>query len=193
MLQQAGNKDNNATFICAKAEQIPLQDAYFDGAIAIVTLHHWDNINLGLKEVARVVRPGGRLVCFSFTPEQSQSYWLNHYFPVMMERTFYITPSLEEMVYILKEAGFQSVHTEKYFVQDDLQDHFLMSSKYKPERYLIAEMRRNTSAFSVFADPEEVERGLATLKADIDSGKIDQVILDHENDLGDYMFFVAER
>ena len=94
---------------------------------------------------------------------------------------------------MLLRAGFSSVSTEKYFVHDDLQDHFLMSSKYKPERYLIPEMRNNTSAFTVFADQDEVNAGLKALEADINSGKINEIIQSHENELGDYLFFIAER
>jgi ubiquinone/menaquinone biosynthesis C-methylase UbiE len=193
MLAEARRKPNSATFICGKAEEIPLPDAHFDGAIAIVTLHHWDDMEAGLKEVARVLKPGARLVCFSFTPEQSQSYWLNHYFPRTMENTFHITPPLDEMMAILHNAGFSKVSTEKYFVHDGLEDHFLMSGKYKPEMYLSPEMRRNTSLFSYYADQAEVDAGLARLEADIESGQVTQVIQDHENELGDYIFIVAER
>ena len=193
MLQEARVKDNGATFICGKAEHIPMPDGHFDGAIAVVTLHHWDDMLKGLTEVARVLKPGARLVCFSFTPEQSQAYWLNHYFPKTMERTFFITPPLDEMRDILNKAGFSKVSTEKYFVHDGLEDHFLMSGKYKPEMYLSPEMRKNTSLFSYYADQADVDAGLAMLEADIESGKVKQVIQDHENDLGDYIFLVAER
>jgi len=193
MLQQARSKGTDATFICAKAESIPLPDAHLDGAIAMVTLHHWDDLQTGLSEVCRVLKPGARFVCFSFTPEQSQSYWLNHYFPVTLSRTYFITPHQQDMEQMLIHAGFSSVSTEKYFVHDDLQDHFLMSSKYKPERYLIPEMRNNTSAFTVFADQDEVNAGIKALEADINSGKINEIIQSHENDLGDYLFFIAEH
>lgn len=44
------------------AEHLPFADATMDVVIAIGSLHHWFDIPRGLSEVARVLRPAGRLV-----------------------------------------------------------------------------------------------------------------------------------
>jgi ubiquinone/menaquinone biosynthesis C-methylase UbiE len=193
MLEQAKAKIDSATFINAVSENIPLTDCFFDGAIATLTLHHWKNRLKGLQEVNRVLKPKAKFVLFSFTPQQMRGYWLCHYFPKMMERCIPMTPETNEMEKLFTESGFSLVQTEKYFIKDDLQDHFLYSNKHFPERYLSAEIRNNTSAFSVFSEPEEVATGVSALEEDIRSGKINAVIKEYENDFGDYMFFVAEK
>lgn len=191
MLEQAEWKNPEAHFICAKAENIPLPDQIFDGAIAIFTIHHWDDMLRGLKEVRRVLKPGSRFVCFSFTPRQMKGYWLNHYFPLMMQRSWEIVPEREEMAEIILQAGFSSVFTENYTVHEGLEDHFLYSSKHHPERYLDAAIRKNASSFSVFAEEGEVERGLSLLEGDIRSGYIETVMEEYANELGDYIFYIA--
>jgi ubiquinone/menaquinone biosynthesis C-methylase UbiE len=193
MLQQARAKNISATFINAKAENIPLANDFFDGAIAILTLHHWENMLKGLSEVSRVLKSKARLVAFSFTPDQMRGYWLCHYFPKMMERCIQLTPDLSVMEKRFHESGFSLVKTEKYFVKDDLQDHFLYSHKHSPEKYLSAEIRNNASSFSAFSELEEVEKGVATLENDLKSGKIRSIMQEYENDLGDYLFLVAEK
>jgi len=192
MLAEARLKPNNAIFINATAEAIPIEDNFFDGALATFTLHHWADMQQGLREVNRVLKPGARLVMLSFTPEQLLGYWLRHYFPRMIARSC-LTPSLPEMESILNDTGFTLSTTEKYFIQEDLQDHFLYSNKSRPEQYLRQEVRNGASSFTVFAEPEEVAAGLLLLEADIASGKINEVMKQYENDLGDYLFLVAEK
>jgi ubiquinone/menaquinone biosynthesis C-methylase UbiE len=50
------------TFACAVAEELPFADGSFDRALASMTVHHWADPARGLAEVARILRPGGRLV-----------------------------------------------------------------------------------------------------------------------------------
>src|SRR5436189_6125998 len=48
MLAEARRKNPDATFIHAKAEHIPLMDGCFSGALAMFTLHHWEDKLQGL-------------------------------------------------------------------------------------------------------------------------------------------------
>lgn len=193
MLGVARAKNNSATLINAKVEHIPLPNAFFDGAMGNFTMHHWDDKIKGLTQLARVLKPKSRAVFLSFTPEQMHGYWLFHYFPDMMERSTALLPGIDIVEQWLYEAGFNLVETEKYFVQDDLQDQFLYANKHKPENYLIPEVRNGASSFTVFADPREVAAGLMQLSHDIDTGEINDIIARYENDEGDYLFYVAER
>lgn len=192
MLAEARSHNPDTTFIYAKAEDIPLEDNFFSGAMACFTLHHWTDMLQGLTEVNRILKPGAKLVILSWTPEQILNYWLNHYFPRMMQASC-VTPPLREMEAVLNASGFNLAATEKYFVQPDLQDHFLYSNKFRPEQYLKPEIRNGASSFTVYADPAEVEAGLIVLEQDIASGRINEVMKQYENDLGDYMFIVAEK
>jgi ubiquinone/menaquinone biosynthesis C-methylase UbiE len=43
-------------------DALPFADASFDCACSVHTIYFWPDLNDGLRELARVVRPGGRLV-----------------------------------------------------------------------------------------------------------------------------------
>jgi len=191
MLKQAKEKNPYTKFIHAQAEHIPLPDQLFNGAIAILTIHHWNSIGQGLKEIKRVLKPNSKLVLFSFTPQQLRGYWLYHYFPIMIENCMKTIVDLTQMEQYIKQAGFSQLQTELYFVQDDLQDQFMYSNKHHPEKYLLEEIRNNASGFRVFSDPDELMQGVAKLKNDIETGKIKAVIKEYENDLGDYIFLTV--
>ena len=72
-------------------------------------------------------------------------------------------PALSKVKDALQNAGFGIETLEKYFVRDDLQDHFLYCGKRRPELYLRDEIRRGISSFSSLANKDEVESGLRKL------------------------------
>jgi ubiquinone/menaquinone biosynthesis C-methylase UbiE len=193
MLDKAREFNPGTTFICAKAEDLPIEDNHFDGGIGTFTLHHWDDMQRGINEVYRVLRPGASFVFFSFTPDQLYGYWLCHYFPEMMRVSAEVVLEEDAMRDIFLKAGFMNIDTEKYFIHDGLTDHFLYSNKYKPEQYLIPEVRNGASSFRIYAEPEEVEQGLQQLEIDIRSGGIMSVIQRYENTLGDYLFYRVQK
>ncbi|SDM45581.1 class I SAM-dependent methyltransferase [Allokutzneria albata] len=45
-----------------KADALPFPDADFDGVITVNTIQFWEPLEASVREVARVLRPGGRLV-----------------------------------------------------------------------------------------------------------------------------------
>ena len=58
--------DPAVTVIQGRAEALPLADAAFDAVLMLKSLHHVPiaGMEAGLREVARVLRPGGRLFCW---------------------------------------------------------------------------------------------------------------------------------
>jgi ubiquinone/menaquinone biosynthesis C-methylase UbiE len=52
----------NVRYAKGAAEEIPLPDGSVSVVWSIATVHHWSDIDAGLKEVRRVLLPGGRLV-----------------------------------------------------------------------------------------------------------------------------------
>ena len=52
----------DATFSVAMAEALPLADASVDLALSTSSFHHWQNQAAGVREIARVLRPGGYVI-----------------------------------------------------------------------------------------------------------------------------------
>jgi len=60
MVKVALNLTPRAAFHVAMAEALPLPDASVDLALSTTSFHHWSDQAAGIREVARVLRPGGR-------------------------------------------------------------------------------------------------------------------------------------
>lgn len=193
MLDKAKLKCPDIKWIEGSAEYLELTDHAVDSIMASLTIHHWTDLGNGFKELFRILKPGGRFILFTSTPIQMEGYWLNHYFPKMLKDSISQMPSLKLVEAQLTQSGFENVQTEKYFIQPDLQDLFLYAGKHDPSLYFKPRVRRGISSFSALANQEEVEQGLSILSKDIQSGKIKQIIQSYDNDLGDYLFVIAEK
>jgi SAM-dependent methyltransferase len=55
-------RNKKVSYVDGTAESLPVPDASANVVWSIATVHHWHNIDDGLREVARVLVPGGRFV-----------------------------------------------------------------------------------------------------------------------------------
>ena len=62
MIEMAKRLTPNATFSTGMAEALPLQDASVGLALSTSSFHHWQDQAAGIREIARVLRPGGYFV-----------------------------------------------------------------------------------------------------------------------------------
>ena len=193
MLNIAKSRNDKIDWLLAWAEDIPLKNNQFDGAIATLTIHHWTSIPGAFKEIYRVLNEDGKIVLFTATPEQMKGYWLNHYFPKMLEKSILQMPSFESIKQAAAETGFVITAAEKYFVRNDLKDNFLYAGKTRPELYFEAGIREGISSFSALSNSEEVAQGLSKLQNDIDLNKFEKIKEKYNNDLGDYLFIVFKK
>ncbi len=58
-------------FAVASAESLDFSDDFFDVVVSVMVLHHIERLQPALKEMARVLRPGGRLVIVDYKPDAS--------------------------------------------------------------------------------------------------------------------------
>ncbi len=193
MLKTARLRDSNIKWFNGKAESLPFSDNMFGGVIATLTVHHWTDLEKAFGEIYRVLKQDGKLVIFTATPEQMEGYWLNHYFPKMLEDSIVQMPSFESIKDAASCAGLIIEGTEKYFIRDDQKDLFLYAGKNKPELYLDDDIRKGISSFAALANAAEVKQGICILKEDMDSGKLKEVKAKYENDQGDYLFIIGQR
>lgn len=52
----------------ASAERLPFPDSYFDKVYTTMALHHFSDLDTALREVARVLKPGGSFVILEVEP-----------------------------------------------------------------------------------------------------------------------------
>ena len=149
------------------AEQLPLDDQSVDASMALVTVHQWQNLEKGLRELTRVTR--GPIVVLTFDGDALDLYWLADYAPelISVERRRY--PAIATIVAGL--GGNADVETVP--VPIDCVDGFTEAYYARPEAFLDAEVRRSQSAWSFVRD-EDQTCFVQTLGDDLKSGAWDQ-------------------
>jgi len=163
----------------------------FDGATCSLAIHHFPDLEKAFVEITRILKPGGRLIVFTATPDQMKSYWLNHYFPLMLERSCDQMPGIDTVESALNKAGIFVEFTEPFFITPGLQDFFLYSGKQRPEMYLSSSIRSGISSFHNYCSETELIAGLSKLREDIGTGAIKTIMEKYENQNGDYLFVSA--
>lgn len=74
---------NAAPAVQASAESLPFEDDAFDAAMAVLTVHHWGDLDAGLAEMIRVARR--RIVLVTFDPGPLRELWfVRDYFPAIV-------------------------------------------------------------------------------------------------------------
>ncbi len=94
---RAGSALTPGELIVAGAEDIPLPDRSIDLAFSTIAFHHWSDPERGLREVARVLRPGGGFVLI----DNLGPNWLA---PILKDRPYL---SGDERVVLWSKAGLR--------------------------------------------------------------------------------------
>jgi SAM-dependent methyltransferase len=156
------SQHHGARRVQAAAEHLPFDDAEFDVAMAILTVHHWADLDRGLAELRRVSR---RQVIFTWDPDHRPRLWIvADYVPAiaaMETARFALVPN------IVAALGAHTVST--FEIPHDFTDGFQAAFWRRPEMYLDPAIRSASSTFAALPK-EEVEPGLARLRGDLESG-----------------------
>ena len=86
------------------AEAIPMQDHSASIVWSIATVHHWEDIDSGLREAHRVLLPGGRLVAIERKTKPGASSHASHGWSEDHASAF---------IDRCREHGFADVHVEQ--------------------------------------------------------------------------------
>ena len=156
-----------APCVQASAEELPFPDASFDAAMAVMTIHHWDDVGRGLDELRRVAR--GPVVVFTWDPALAGTQWLtSEYLPQLIELdTMRFLPPAE----VATALGGGDVRPVP--VPRDCRDGFIEAYWARPEAYLEPAVRAGMSGM-VQLDQGVVERAMDRLRADLESGEWDR-------------------
>jgi SAM-dependent methyltransferase len=156
-----------APVVRGRAEELPLEDDCCDAAMAILSIHHWDDRAAGLRELRRVARR--RVVLFGIDPEAADGFWMTReYLPEVMSLVSGSggpTDWEKELGELL--PGRLSV--EAVPVPHNCRDGFYGAYWRRPRAFLDPVVRAGISVFSQV--PEAAVAGaLERLRADLDSG-----------------------
>jgi len=149
-----------ALAVQATATTLPFRDAAFDASMAILTIHHWQDLEKGLLELRRVA--SRRIVIVTWDPS-SPGFWLTDYFPGALEADRQVFPTLPQIGRVL---GTMTV--SELPIPHDCSDGFLGAYWRRPDAYLNDGVR---SAISTFSKLEEVSSGLERLRLDLKTGE----------------------
>lgn len=85
----------------AGVEALPFESASFDRALCVHVIYFWKDLNLGLREIARVLKPGARLALILRTSADTAAV---SRFPAQV----YSFRSLDEVLSALRAAGLET-------------------------------------------------------------------------------------
>jgi SAM-dependent methyltransferase len=155
--------------IRATARDLPLRDASVDAAMAVLTIHHWDDDQeRGVREMRRVAR--GPVVILTYDHVVSSEMWLvADYLPEVaaLDRRIFPAPGL-----LLEWLGGHG-RVEVVPIPRDTPDWMLGSFWAHPERVLDEGARNATSGFARM-QAAIVARVVAAVGRDLQSGAWDE-------------------
>ena len=95
---EAARRGGGPEYLQAGAAGLPFADAVFDAAVACLVFEHIDDVDEAIREVARVLRPGGRFVFFLNHPllQTPGSGWIDDQILDPPEQYWRIGPYLTE-------------------------------------------------------------------------------------------------
>jgi SAM-dependent methyltransferase len=157
----------SAPVVEAFAEELPFEDDSFDAAMAIITVHHWSDARAGLAEMVRVARR--RVLVLTFTPTPPNELWMaRDYFPRILDFHAHVMLPIDELAAMLPDASVKPVP-----IPNQCTDGFWLAIWDRPEMHLDPDIRRASSSWHHMSQ-DEIEHGLAKLKADLESGRWDE-------------------
>jgi len=156
-----------APAVDATAEDLPFADGEFGAAMTTFSVHQWNNLGAGLRELRRVTR--GLVVVLTCDPDLLTRFWLTRYAPEVIDTEARRYPSIKALADGL--GGTVAVATVP--IPLDCTDGFNEAYYGRPEALLDPAARRSCSAWS-FVGHEVHDRFTQDLTSDLADGTWDR-------------------
>lgn len=110
-MEKAIKRFPNVKFVRGDAEELPFKDNVFDATISAGSIEYWPHPHLGIQEMARVTKPGGRVVILA--PRRPDNPIIRKFAESIM-----LFPSTQQCISWFLKAGLEDiryVETGPYF------------------------------------------------------------------------------
>ena len=152
-----------APAVRAVAEHLPIGTDAVDAAIALLTVHHWSDLDAGVAEMIRVARR--RVVILTWDDTVFRQFWLlREYLPAAAETDARLAVPITKLVSLLGTVSIQTVP-----VPHDCVDGFGGAYWRRPQAYLDETVRAGISMFALTPKPL-LAKGLERLRAELTNG-----------------------
>ena len=156
----------------AKADDLPFDDNSFDAVMAVLTIHHWQDLKAGLLEVKRVSKK--KITILTYDPDRLDLFWNIKYFPALVEIERSRYPKLDRIAGYLGER----MRVTNIKIPIDCTDGFQEAFYGRPEAFLQEEVRQAQSAWG-FLDKALEREYVKKLSDDLASGEWDRLYGSH--------------
>lgn len=126
MLERARRKSDTVTWVEGDLLELPFEDGTFDSATVGFGVRNVDDLEAGLRELRRVLRPGGRLAILEITTPRGAlrpffSLWFDRIVPLLgkvlpggkaytyLPASVRRFPEAEDLLALLERSGFERV------------------------------------------------------------------------------------
>ncbi len=155
--------DGIAPVVRAVAEHLPIHADAVDAALAVLTIHHWSDVDAGVAEMVRVARR--RIVILTWDHDEFRRFWLlRDYLPAAAEMDMRLAVPMTKLLSLLGDVSVQTVP-----IPYDCADGFGGAYWRRPHAYLDAEVRAGISMLALTAK-SQLREGLSRLRADLATG-----------------------
>lgn len=153
----------SAPAVRAAAEQLPIRTAAVDAAMAILTIHHWADVERGVAEMMRIARR--RIVILTWDHMVFQQFWLvRDYVPAAAETDGRLAVPLTLLTSLMPNVEVRDIP-----VPHDCIDGFGGAFWRRPHAYLDETVRAGMSLFALTAK-SQLQEGLSRLHRDLENG-----------------------
>jgi SAM-dependent methyltransferase len=107
-VEEAVRRGGGPAYLRSSVTSLPFADGSFDVVLTCLVLEHVDDLDGAMAEMARVVRPGGRVLVFLNHPllQTPDSAWIDDHVLDPPERYWRVGPYLDELAFVDQvEAG----------------------------------------------------------------------------------------
>ncbi|MDR3472173.1 MAG: class I SAM-dependent methyltransferase [Devosia sp.] len=149
------------TYLEGEAADIPLGDATVDGVLMFLSFHHVQDKPGAVREIARVLKPSGRILLRGVFSDRPPPTWYQAYFPRLEAIQAAMFPTLLEVLTLFGAQGFRQL------AYREIEEQYSESEAQAVEQLRL----RGISTFDHLSD-KEITSGFARMDRDLEDGRL---------------------